>query len=241
MGQKALPVMREIDVVIGLLSHHGECFRRTQISIDALVRHTHQQGVQLAIAREYGAIIPRSRNKIVDRALVLKAKYVLFIDSDMVFDEDALMRLLAHKRHIVSGLCVNRGEPYRPVVKMIDNEGQWVLVPNLEDGKFRDDVDGVGCAFLLIDTEVFEKVDKPWFAMPAWHEDVMGEDYYFCHKAKEAGYDICVDCSLIVGHIGEHVYTMSDYLEYKKQREEQQREKEIKSLVAPKNHVRPLN
>jgi len=222
MEQKVQPVTAEIDVVIGLISHHGECFRRTQISIDALVRHTqisidalvrhtHQQGVRLAVAREYGAIIPRSRNKIADRALELKAKYVLFIDSDMVFDEDALMRLLARKQHIVSGLCVNRGEPYRPVVKKIDKDNQWVLVPNLQDGKFRDDVDGVGCAFLLIDTEVFEKVDKPWFAMPAWYEDVMGEDYYFCHKAKKAGYNVCVDCSLIIGHIGEHVYTIDDY------------------------------
>jgi len=196
-----------------------------QISLDALVRKSHEAGVRLAIKKRYGSMICVSRNKIAELAIDTKTTHVLFIDSDMVFDDDALLRLLALKRDIISGLCTMAGEPYSPVVKRLGEDGTYRPIPEVVDGRFRSDVDAVGCAFLLIKTSVFEKLERPYFAMPPYGEGVMGEDVYFCRKAKEAGYDICVDCSLEIGHIGEHVFTINDYRNYKEAYEEQEEEK----------------
>ena len=149
----------------------------------------------------------------------------MFIDTDMVFDDDALLRLLAFDRDIISGLCVVSGPPFNPVAKRLNEEGTYAVVDGLADGRFYSDLDGVGAAFLLVKTDVFRKVEAPWFAMPPYGKEVLGEDFYFCQKAKEAGFEICCDASLIIGHIGTYVYTINDYLEYKAERE--RREKEV--------------
>jgi hypothetical protein len=66
-----------------------------------------------------------------------------------------------------------------------------------------------GC--LLIDTEVFANVKEPWFEFIGEHE---GEDYSFCRKAIDAGFNIWCDIplSLQLGHLGVHaVWTNQEY------------------------------
>ena len=183
------------------------------ISLDHLVKHSIEKGIQISIQKTYGSIIPQNRNKVVDKVLEIGSDYLLFIDSDMVFEPDALVRLLNHRRDIVSGLAVSRKAPFNPVAKDLQEDGSYLIRKGLDEGRFFSDVDMVGCAFILIKTDVFRKLKRPWFAMPPYKDYVMGEDTYFCNLAKEAEYDICIDTSLIVGHIGEYIYTIEDYVE----------------------------
>lgn len=63
------------------------------------------------------------------------------------------------------------------------------------------DVVGAGC--LLVRTEVFERLKKPWFNWTIGedpHNPGLSEDFYFCEKAKKAGYKILVDTSCLCGH-----------------------------------------
>lgn len=212
-------------VLIGIPSHHGEIDEQTQRSLDALIRKSHQAGVGLVVSRAVGSLICRNRNEIVNKALEVKADYLLFIDSDMVFDDDALLRLLDLNRNIVSGLCVSKQPPFHPVAKRKNENGKYAVVDGLAEGRFYSDLDGVGAAFMLVNTDVFHKVEAPWFAMPPYGKEVLGEDFYFCQKAIDADFQICCDASLIIGHIGHHIYTINDYIEYKAERE--RREKEV--------------
>ena len=218
-------------VIIGMPTYNNHVCHRTTASLDKLISATHGTGVSLAIPRGASSILPKQRNDLVWKMLEMQATHLLFIDSDMVFDGDFLLYLLDHNRDIVSGLCVSRGAPYTPVVRMKNKDGKYRPVDGLEDGRFIEDVDGVGMAFCLIKKRVFEKIEPPWFAMPPYGNEVQGEDYYFCEKAKLAGFQISVDCSLVVGHITDHPVTIYDYVNYKLEREKQEAAKKKKESL----------
>lgn len=183
-------------------------------SLDRLVAYSISNGVNVVIAKTYGSIIPMNRNKLIAKAIENDADYVLLIDSDMVFGEDSLVQLLKHKRDIVSALCVAKTPPFNPVAKVLNKDGGYTIRAGLDEGRFYSDIDMVGAAYLLIKIDVFSKIKKPYFAMPEFMDSIMGEDVYFCRKAKEVGYDICIDTSLVVGHIGEAIYTINDHINF---------------------------
>jgi hypothetical protein len=45
----------------------------------------------------------------------------------------------------------------------------------------------------------------------------LGEDISFCFKAKECGYEIFGDSTIIVGHIGNYPFSLEDYWHYRDQ------------------------
>ncbi len=188
-------------------------------SLDRLVSYSIQNGVDVKIAKTYGSIIAMNRNSLATMAVDGNFDYALLIDSDMVFDEDALIRLLKHDRDIISGLCVCKTPPYNPVAKQLNKDGGYTVREGLDEGRFYSDLDMVGTAFMLIKVDVFRKLKRPYFASPEFKDSIMGEDVYFCRKAKKAGFDICIDTSLDIGHIGEAIFSIHDHIEYKKQEE----------------------
>jgi len=189
------------------------------ISLDRLVAYSVKNGVNIIIAKTYGSIIPINRNKLALKAIENNADYTLLIDSDMVFDEDALVKLLKHDRDIVSAVCVCKTPPYDPVAKLLNKDGGYTVREGLGEDRFYSDLDMVGAAFMLIKTDVYRKMSKPYFAMPKFFDSVMGEDVYFCRKAKDLGYKICIDTSLDVGHIGEMIYGIDHHIEYMEAKE----------------------
>ncbi len=105
-------------------------------------------------ALETGQPIDISRNISVSKALQLNAKYLLFIDSDMIVFPDSLEQLLMARRPVVSGIYRSRGPPH-------------VIVANLGDRPVTDEqvnanplmaVDDVGMGFCLIDTRVLRNL-----------------------------------------------------------------------------------
>jgi hypothetical protein len=63
------------------------------------------------------------------------------------------------------------------------------------------EVDATGTGCLLFDMDVFLKTDKPWFAFSVHDNKPVGEDIYFCSKARENGVKIHIDTSIEVGHL----------------------------------------
>jgi hypothetical protein len=60
---------------------------------------------------------------------------------------------------------------------------------------------GAGC--LLIHRHVFEMLQFPWFKWELDIDNINGksEDFYFCEKARDAGFKIWADTSLQCGHV----------------------------------------
>ncbi len=58
--------------------------------------------------------------------------------------------------------------------------------------------DGVGGGCLLIHRRVFEAIEPPYFKCNP--NTFIGEDFYFCRKARQAGFKIYLDPSILCGH-----------------------------------------
>lgn len=92
--------------------------------------------------------------------------YLLFIDADMTFQPDLLLRLLQTAYHthpffdVVGGYCQLRGGPALPTIDT--GTGTW-------ESHYPDsgvmEVMRTGGACLLIKRHVVEKLPKPWFAL----------------------------------------------------------------------------
>jgi hypothetical protein len=77
-------------------------------------------------------------------------------------------------------------------------------------------VDNTGCGCILYKTEVFENIEPPWFEFTETEDGrPMGEDITFCKKLKEAGYEIFVDTSIVIGHISLLEVNRATYEVYK--------------------------
>lgn len=179
---------------------HGHMMQ-LQTPLNRVVRHCYIQG------REVGD----ARNEIVRHALALegplgeRASHVLFIDDDVLVPPDAIARLLAHKRPIVSGLYYAKTVTPQPLML---RDAQGGIITDFEPGSVVDCwAHGMGCT--LIARDVFEAVEAPWFKttrqQQSEHDGVpvffsQTEDVYFLQRAKALGYQPAVDTSLFCWH-----------------------------------------
>lgn len=190
----------------------GQIEQGTAFDLARLVGHT-QQDVKLYTS--LGTLIFDQRNKMVEDALFEGADYILFIDADMRFPTDTLDRMLAHQKKIVAVNATTRSIPVKPTSKTVqineDGSIDWIAVSS-KDKTGIEKVDAAGTGIMLIASEVF-KLEKPWFYFEQLPNDkLLGEDVYFCIKAKDAGIDTYIDHDLSreIGHIGSYTYGWKD-------------------------------
>jgi hypothetical protein len=102
------------------------------------------------------------------------------------------------------------------------------------------EVDATGTGCLLIETRVFLDLQKPYFQFTPNPDKeiggVIGEDIWFCHKAREAGYKIFVDTSVPVGHLSVLNVDGNTWRLYKKLIDARTSFKE-KEEILPRMHV----
>lgn len=158
-----------------------------------------------------GPVIVKARNELVYHFLTKEpeADYLLFADTDMVFDHETLDRLLKADLPIVSALY------YAPYPRV--NELNPVALTLGEDGRFAPtdvegldpevplEVQGCGMGLCLIKREVFEAMtanpDKGWpFAEDIINGQWCGEDLTFCLRASEHGFKTYIVPAARAGH-----------------------------------------
>ncbi len=146
------------------------------------------------IVSERGYNTSENRNWIASQAVKTGCSHLFFVDDDMTIPSDTLDRLLESDKDIVGAVYNTKYEIQSPVVEYLTDERPTEL--------FKCGAIGTGC--LLIKTDVFKKVPQIWFNY-VWNDNgsvKMSHDWYFCHKAREYGYDIWADGSLKIGHLG---------------------------------------
>lgn len=89
--------------------------------------------------------------------------HVLFIDDDIVPSEDALIKLLSHKKEIIGAVCTTRQDPPRPNIKYFDEQsGVFRQMLSWPDNALLE-VGGIGTGMILITREALHKVaDAFW-------------------------------------------------------------------------------
>lgn len=168
---------------------------------------------ELDIYTASGTLIFDQRNSLVKTAIDAKCDYIVFIDADMRFPKDTIMRLLKHDKDIIGVNATTRSEPVKPTAKNIqieeDGSCSWLpIYSNVMTGISQ--VDGIGCGVMMIKTDIISKLEKPYFYFEQLpNEKILGEDIYFCIKARDAGITTWVDhdLSMEIKHIGQYTYS----------------------------------
>ncbi len=147
------------------------------------------------------------RTDVVNKALSLNVKWILFIDTDVFLPFDAVSRLMSHEVDIVCGVYWMKTNPPQPVVfDKLGNGPIWNIKP--QNKLLEISGSGLGCC--LIKTTVFEKFkekgilffDQDWTATKN-EKNIrvkLGEDHWFFDKARELGFKIWCDTNINCDH-----------------------------------------
>lgn len=169
-------------------------------------------GNETAVMFQVGSLIYDARNKLAKQAIKMGADYTMWFDSDMIFEPNTMLRLLEHKKDIVSGAYFRRKPPYHLVAfDECDTENRkWSDLPLPSDTV---KCGGVGFGCVLVKTDVLFDVAAKF---GTWFEPMngFGEDLSFCWRARECGYEVYLDPKITCGHIGQITVTESFYKAY---------------------------
>jgi GT2 family glycosyltransferase len=95
--------------------------------------------------------------------------------------------------------------PTGPTAQDYDENDKRIPVYTMPESTGLQEVGSIGTGIMLIKRRVFEGMSEPWFDMP-WQttRGYMGEDVFFCRKARELGFKVYIDhdVSHEIGHIG---------------------------------------
>lgn len=145
-----------------------------------------------------GAYIEDNRNGCVRFALDTGVDFdwLMWIDGDMVFPNDTLMRLISHNKDICGANYRARTPPYPFVGHYIDGSDTKLLDPGLHP------MEHLPTGMLLTRFDIYRKMEYPWFK-PGLVTDPR-DDIYFCREARKLGYEIWCDHDLTfeVAHYG---------------------------------------
>jgi len=174
---------------------------------------------ELTIIVQNEGWIDTMRNLLVMQALDAGADYLLFLDTDMTFPEDTIVRMLKHFEEVddleaVTGLYTWKKPPFLPHVyhKLNKKTGKFKIAGGFPiDKPFI--VEGCGFGVVMVKREVFERVPKPWFKMEMDKDDRVeyGEDLYFC---KYARMKMWCDPNINCQHLIENGYDASSFVQY---------------------------
>lgn len=152
-----------------------------------------------------GSVLHDSRNKIVkeflNTTIAPDFDWLVFIDSDMAFPNNAVEQLLSHSPNvkIVGANYCSRIEPH-------DSTAAGLLGPvyTKPDSKGLEKVERMGMGLVAIHKDVFNALEMPYFDWVTGEKAYVGEDVYFFNRARQAGFDVYIDHDLSkdVYHMG---------------------------------------
>lgn len=176
------------------------------------------------------AAVPRLRNRIVQEAMENEATDLVFIDGDINWKPEDLLKLLRHEVDIVAAVMPTNSSktisgktfPFRPLNGKLSVNDAGLA-----------EVEAVPTAFLRISGEALRKLSGvvPNVYISADHGGVMkapamfdykilpigpdnqlmmsGEDFSFCHLARSQSIPIYIDVTISLGHMKDIVLSGS--------------------------------
>ena len=173
------------------------------------------------ISFRVSSLVYDARNQLAGEAISQGYDRILFLDSDMVFQPDLLIRLsrdMDEGRDYVGGLFFRRKPPYNPVIyKNLEYKREGLkldmkLDPYLDYPQNEIfEVAGSGFGAVMISSDLINKVGNK-FGHPFAPEMGFGEDLSFCWRVKQLGIPMYCDSRVKVGHVGLGTITEETYL-----------------------------
>lgn len=186
--------------------------------VESLIR---LQGSDYGVKFAASSLIYDARNKLGAVADANGAEYIFWLDSDMTFEPDTLVRMFKSlgDKDFITGLYFNRRPPHRPTIfkKAGFKQGEGrEIIPIAEhyldypkNEIFEIEACGFGCVLMKTEMclKVLEEQGLPFSPILGF-----GEDISFCIKARECGYKLYCDSSIKCGHTA-HIIINEDTFE----------------------------
>lgn len=198
-----------------LMPVYSGVHRKTVKSLFDMTVHTQRAipGIELDLITESMSILLHLRQWLLEEAERRGAVYALWIDSDMTFPPDTLVRLLRHGKEFV-GTNYRRRRDGEATTAGLD---LWALQTTEEKAKagILEEAKKVAFGLCLHHMDVVKKIREhaarkggtpyPFFLFEQDDRRFISEDNYFGFKAREAGVRLYIDHALSwrVGHMGE--------------------------------------
>jgi hypothetical protein len=190
----------------------------------------HGLGVKFYYASVVGmSNLPRVRNILVARFLASDATDLMFIDDDIGWNQNDVLRLLASEQPLIAGVGRKKSDERR------HDPGGWCceFLPGAERGLATDpagnvEVARVGTGFMRVRRSVFEEMirrqpelkgtgepkmpleeQRLYYRFFQFGDDETTEDYMFCDRWRALGGRIFIDPSVNLSHVGETAYAGS--------------------------------
>ena len=198
----------------------------TMLSVIKLVQQLGKSGIETGIHTMKSPLIHQARNYLTSVFLTTQYQYMLFVDSDVEFQPEAVLRMMVAKKNIV---CT----PYRVkaeelskhiyTVEFKDPKNILVLAGGLVE------IEAGPTGLMLIDRKVFEKIIKNhpelkirnkatphaekshefyynFFDFGFNDGYAMGEDVSFCRLARGNGFKIYANIESSTTHHGAYAW-----------------------------------
>ena len=199
----------------------------TMLSVIKLVQQLGKSGIETGIHTMKSPLIHQARNYLTSVFLTTQYQYMLFVDSDVEFEPEAVLRMMVAKKNIVcTPYRVKAEELSRHIytVEFKDPKNILVLAGGLVE------IEAGPTGLMLIDRKVFEKIiknhpelkirNKATPKAEKSHEFyynffdfgfndgyAMGEDVSFCRLARGNGFKIYANIESSTTHHGCLLYT----------------------------------
>jgi glycosyltransferase involved in cell wall biosynthesis len=199
------------------VAHYGDVRAKFAYSLRRLVIHsltapalgpTGKLRPEIEVFFRSSSTLPQARNDVVEAALKWDAEWLLLLDADHEFPPDALFRLLARGKPVIGcNYEARSGEgpviPYGAGVQEVGYLGLGVFLVHRD-------------AFKAIAAKALSEGQSSAFplfmlALNESRSGYIGEDIYFCHKLRGAGFPVFCDHDLSreIGHVAERTLTLN--------------------------------
>lgn len=167
------------------------------------------------------SLIYNARNTICTEAIRHGFDRVMWLDSDVICEPDALIRLsedMDAGYDLVSGLYFKRQKGTQPLIfrdivyevrENTAHTGARVYTDYPRDSLFRIAGAGFGCVLTSVRL-IKDLVDR--YGAPFTPLMGIGEDVAFCYRASQIGAELWCDSRVKCGHIGQSVFDEECYL-----------------------------
>lgn len=193
---------RRLKICLGI-PNTGTVRIETLLSVAAILSKTQHD---IYIAYRTGCYIEQNRTELIKIAIREKCDKIFFLDADIMVEGDVINKLLASGKPVVGAAYNNRSFPLYSNVKIADETGKLIEVPELPKELFK--AAGVPTGAMLVDIETVKKLPEPWFDLEYFEDGSLktGEDIFFCYKLRDAGVEVWCDPTIQIGHVGTYVY-----------------------------------
>ena len=217
-----LAYLRTTHIHFCLPMYNGVCNEATFISMIKFSIIAAKMGINYSIDTMVNeSLITRGRNNLVAKFLFNQtATHLMFIDADLGFDAESILRLLCANQDIVGGVYPMKRIPIRYVINTVPNpimQGDLVEVSTLGTGfmlirreviekmiaahpelKYRDNI-GIGQQYEPLMYGLFDTMIDP-------DGNYLSEDWTFCYLWRMMGGKVFADSGIKLDHTGYHKY-----------------------------------